>query len=697
MTSFASGDATLSGRARIALRALWCCLLVGLAVHVSHAILGYGGKTADDLIGNWVYDAILVGSAAACAARAALVPVRRFPWALMAVGLFLWAGGDIFWTVAIEGTKAEDGVTLADAGWLSFYPCAYVALGLLVRSRMPRLPQSVWLDGLIAAAGIGSLGAALVLPTLEHSAAGAPPLTLAVNLGYPVFDLILVCLAVGVFALTGWRPDRMWLLLGAGMAISGVADSWYELSLAKGTYVSGGLTDSLWPASTMLIARAAWQHAATPRRIRLDGLRTILVPTALGLLALGIEIFDHFSRVDNVALALASGALGAVLVRLFLAFRENQAMLARSEREALTDALTGLGNRRRLMLELDDALIHVHDSPRLLVTFDLDGFKAYNDTFGHPAGDALLARLGRKLAKAVEGYGTTYRMGGDEFCALIDATNGTADEAYARAARALSEQGSAFTVGSSHGAVRLPDEAQAAPEALQIADQRLYAQKSGRKGSPRTQARDVLMRVLREREPDLHEHLRNVSRLAVAVARSIDLSSEEIDEIARGAELHDVGKMAIPDAILNKEGPLDEREWHFIRRHTLIGESILAAAPALVPVARLVRSSHERYDGRGYPDALAGNDIPLGSRIIFACDAFDAMTSSRPYATAMSVDQALSQIEHGAGTQFDPDVAASLIETVRSGVLDEDLPERGGLDMALWVEQLGDASDVLAP
>ncbi|MBV9212778.1 MAG: diguanylate cyclase, partial [Actinobacteria bacterium] len=582
------------------------------------------------------------------------------------------------------------------AMWLTFYPAAYVALGLIVRGRMPRFPKSVWLDGLIAAAAVGALGAAFVLPPLEHSAAGAPPLTLAVNLAYPVFDLLLVALAACVFALTGWRPDRMWLLLGAGMAVSGVADVWYVLALAKNTYVDGGLNDSLWLASTMLIGWSAWQGARQAGRIRFSGLRTILIPTALGLVALAIEVYDHFARVDHVALGLASAALGLVLVRLFLAFRDNQAMLAHSEREALTDALTGLGNRRSLINDLDEALEHTDEAPRLLVIFDLDGFKVYNDTFGHPAGDALLSRLGRKLEEAVRASGRAYRMGGDEFCTLIDSAAGGAEEARARAARALCERGRGFDIGSSHGAVDLPAEAQSVPEALQIADKRLYAQKSGRKGSARTQARNVLMRILHEREPELHRHLRNVSRLAILVARELGLSYEQVDEIARGAELHDVGKMAIPDSILEKQGPLDEREWSFIHRHTLIGESILAAAPALVPVARLVRSSHERYDGTGYPDGLAGEDIPLGARIILACDAFDAMTTSRPYATAMSVEDALAQIMRGAGGQFDPHVARALERVVRSGALHEALAEDAEARAVSWTPTVAQIRDAVS-
>jgi diguanylate cyclase (GGDEF)-like protein len=664
-------------------RALWILILAALAVHLAHAIAGFGGPAVDRAISAWLYDGVLVGAAAVCAARAALVPRRRVPWTLLAAGMALWSTADVYWTLAVEGTPAESGVTVADAGWLSFYPACYVAVALLVRARVPRLPRSVWLDGLIAALASGAVGAALVLPPLRAAAAGASPGTLAVNLAYPVGDVMLLGIVMGVFTLTAWRPDRMWVLLGAGVAASGVADAVYLSQLSADTYVTGGVIDSLWLASSVLIAASAWQRAPRMREAR-RGLRTLGIPIGFALAALALETYDHVDRIDHAAMALATATLVLVLARLFLAFRDNEAMLERTHAEAMSDALTGLGNRRRLLIDLEAALEPGRDAS-LLAVFDLDGFKSYNDGFGHPAGDALLTRLGGKLGESVTSRGEAYRMGGDEFCILLDDRDGEAESVRARAAQALADHGLGFDVSASHGAVRLPAEAKTPAEALQVADQRLYRQKSGRAGSPRIQARDVLMRVLHEREPELHEHLRSVARLAVAVARRLGMTPEEVDEVARGAELHDIGKMAIPDGILGKPGELDDREWLFIRRHTLIGESILAAAPALVPVARLVRSSHERFDGRGYPDGLSGEEIPLGSRIVFACDAYDAMISDRPYAAAMARDDALDQIRRGRGAQFDPAVVAALCDAVHAGDTERCDPLPGvPADLDLW-------------
>jgi diguanylate cyclase (GGDEF)-like protein len=330
--------------------------------------------------------------------------------------------------------------------------------------------------------------------------------------------------------------------------------------------------------------------------------------------------------------------------------------------EALTDALTGLGNRRSVMIDLEEALLDATaDDPRLIVLFDLDGFKSYNDTYGHPAGDELLIRLGHRLAAAAKPYGAAFRLGGDEFCVLAQTDLAGRAAVIAATQAALSETGEGFEISASQGSVLIPAEAATVAEALQLADSRMYAQKGHGRVSAGRQTRDVLLSTLRERQPHLHDHLTGVADTAVATARELAMTPEQIDEVSRAAELHDVGKMAIPDAILEKPAALDDAEWAFMRRHTIIGERILAAAPALIPVASLVRSSHERWDGGGYPDGLAGKAIPLGARVVCVCDAFDAMVSERPYRAASSRDEAFAELRHCAGSQFDPDVVEAFI------------------------------------
>jgi HD-GYP domain-containing protein (c-di-GMP phosphodiesterase class II) len=164
------------------------------------------------------------------------------------------------------------------------------------------------------------------------------------------------------------------------------------------------------------------------------------------------------------------------------------------------------------------------------------------------------------------------------------------------------------------------------------------------------------MQLLTEREPTLHHHVCDVGLLAVEIGRHYGMDTEELDELRRAAELHDIGKLAIPEDILHKSGPFTEGEEQFMRQHTVIGERILNVAPALRAVARLVRASHERWDGKGYPDRATGEAIPLGARIIAACDAYDAMVSDRCYQTRRSPAEAISELRRHAGTQFDPQV-----------------------------------------
>ena len=237
------------------------------------------------------------------------------------------------------------------------------------------------------------------------------------------------------------------------------------------------------------------------------------------------------------------------------------------------------------------------------------------------------------------------------------------------AASALTEHGEGFEIGCSYGAIELPLEASDAAEALRIADQRMYAQKNAGRTSASRQSKDVLLRALAERNPELLSQLGGVADLAEATALGMQLSHDEVEHVRHAAELHDVGKVAVPDAILNKPGPLDEGEWSFIRRHPIIGERIISAAPALTRVAALVRHSHERWDGTGYPDALPGPDIPLGARIVAVADAFEGMTSPRPYALPRTPEAALEEIERCAGTQFDPAVVEAFAVAWRDRTL----------------------------
>ena len=595
-----------------------------------------------------IYDGTIVAAGLVCIAFAARR--ERLPWLLIGGGIILWGAGDTYWSHVVSGMESPPYPSPADALYLMFYPPVYLGLFLLLRARGYRFRASLFLDGMIGALAVAAIGTAIVLASVLDSASG-DTLAVVTNLAYPIGDMTLLALVAVVFALTAWRPDPSWLLLALGLMLFAAADSVFVYQIARGTYVPGKAVDLGWVLCTVLMAFAA---AVPARRIRLvqPGLAMVAVPVLFAGLALGLLVWDHYDRVLGASLFLASACVLTVIVRMALTFRENVDMLRERTHEAETDALTGLHNRRRLLGDLERAL-HASHNPVVFALFDLNGFKQYNDVFGHPAGDALLRRLGRNLADAVGDRGSAYRMGGDEFCMLAEAGAGGMERLVEDAVNSLSEEGGGFTVSAAHGSAELPRDAQDVVEALQLTDQRMYANKNSIRASATEQSSNVLLAALLEHDPDLGDHIRGVAELAVELGRAFDLEPSELETVRIAATLHDIGKLAIPEAILSKPGPLDDEEWAFIRTHTLIGERIVRAAPSLAPAAELIRSSHERFDGTGYPDGLEAAEIPLASRIISVCDAFDSMLSDRPYSPSMSVSAALAELRRKAGTQFD--------------------------------------------
>jgi diguanylate cyclase (GGDEF)-like protein len=586
-------------------------------------------------------------------------------WALIGLGALCWAAGDVYWQLNLAHMSSPPVPSWADAGYLCFCPLTFIGILALVRGRSIGAPKTLVADALAAALAVGAVSAAVVIqPVLAHAEGGT--LAVATNLAYPIVDILLLGLIVGATALGRWRLQRTWVLLGLSVISFWIADSLYLITVANNTYQLSAWFNPLWYASPVIAAWAAWlpRLPAEQQASRREGIRGIVLSLGFACVALATLVWSSFSSVGPIAVVLATLSLLVIMARLLLTWRENAALLRASQEEALTDALTGLANRRALAAELERRMaMGEQRAPYVLALFDLDGFKHYNDTFGHPTGDALLQRLGRNLESQLGGRGTAYRMGGDEFCALIDVLD-SSDATLKAVAAALTEHGEGFTIGCSYGAIVLPAEAQNSETALRLADQRMYAQKRGDRSSASRQSADVLLRALAERNPDLGSHLRDVALLASLVAQRFSLPAEDVESIRQAAELHDVGKVAIPDAILFKPGALNDGEWGFIRRHTLIGERIIGAAPALRRVAAIVRSTHENLDGTGYPDGLLGEEIPLGSRIIYVCDAFHAMTTDRPYRPAMDEESALRELRRCAGTQFDPEVVERFCTTV---------------------------------
>jgi two-component system, cell cycle response regulator len=636
-------------------------LVAWLGLHELRVLAGGGGPLGDVLFGRWVHVGVMAAGALLVLARAVASREERLGWAFIGAALLAWTAGEAYFTLVLWDLASPPVPSPADVGFLLFPVLGVAGVVALASARVRDADRMMAADAATAALAAGAVSAALVFGAVVDMV-GGNRLSLATNLAYPVTDLLLLATVVGVAGLQGWRIGRTWLLLALGCLSFTVADGIYLVEVARGTWESGGPFDAGWWAAAPLWAMAAWAPARA-RAARAEGARRVirdLPPLVFAAVALAVLVAASLRHVNILAVALAAAALVASTARLHLTLRAHASNLRRARGEALTDPLTGLGNRRLLATDLDDRLALLGDDGELmLVVFDLDGFKHYNDVFGHPAGDAALVRLAGRLREAVGLDGRAYRLGGDEFCALMGPRGDDWQVRLSACVGALCEEGEGYAIGCSYGAILIPDEAGHGTEALRLADQRMYARKQDGRLSAIRQATDALVTTMTERFPEMDGHTEEVAELAAATARALGCNREEVEEVRRAAELHDIGKVAMPEAILSKRGPLEPAEWWEIRRHTIVGERIVSAAPALGRVAKIVRSTHERFDGRGYPDGLVGEEIPLGARIVAVCDAFDAMTRMRSYRPAMDPRRALAELAACAGAQFDPAVVAA--------------------------------------
>ncbi len=642
-------------------------LMAWLVAHELHVVIpgldGFGGP----LFGRWVHVGVMAAGAFAVLARALSSREERLGWSLIGGALLAWTAGEAYFTLVLWDLASPPVPSPADVGYLLFPVLALGGIVALACARVRGADRLVAADAATAALAAGAVSAALVFGAVVGVVGGGDQLALATNLAYPVADLLLLATIVGIGGLQGWRVNRTWLLLALGCLFFTVTDGVYLVQVARGTWVSGGPWDAGWWAAAPLWAIAAWSPAAA-RSARAESTRSPrdLLPLAFAAVALLVLVTAAVHPVNILAVALAAAALVASITRLHHTLRAHTASLHHARGEALTDALTGLGNRRLLSTDLDERFAALTgDDELMLVVFDLDGFKHYNDVFGHPAGDAALTRLAARLRDTVGLDGRAYRLGGDEFCALLGPGELGWQARLAGCSAALSEEGEGYAIGCSYGAILLPQEAADTTDAMRLADQRMYARKQDGRLSAIRQATDALLCAMAERFPDLGDHSAGVADLAASTARGLGMNREEVEEVRRAAELHDIGKVAIPETILEKPGPLEPGEWTHMRRHTVVGERIVGSAPALGRVAKLVRSTHERHDGGGYPDGLAGDQIPLGARIVAVCDAFDAMTHTRSYRAAIDSELALAELQRCAGEQFDPVVVSAFVAAWR--------------------------------
>jgi len=477
------------------------------------------------------------------------------------------------------------------------------------------------------------------------------------RIAFNVAVLALVALAAGAL-IAPIDGDSVGALV-ARVAIAAAADYWVNMLLIS--------------AAIALSTRQRY-----PRLIRANVKATAVPFAFMASAALMLVVLWQRSPVLSIALV-------GPLLAISLYQRSTQSAL-RAMRLALTDPLTGLGNHRHFHERLQRELVHAEEThtPLTLCFVDIDDFKKINDRFGHPSGDRVLSQVAARLRQG----GEAFRLGGDEFALLLAAHD---EDMALAAASSIVERVSALDldhigrVTVSAGVATFPLQGHGHDELIELADSALYWAKEHGKNRVRLYRPDVvelaelkrlaagpdkaaryraaasLAKAVDARDTYTGSHSERVSDLAARVARRIGLDPEHVELTRLAGSLHDLGKLAIPEELLRKPGALTDSERLVLERHPQIGFRMLDSL-GVDPVADLVLHHHERWDGAGYPDGLAGEQIPIGARIIFVTDAYDAMVSDRSYRPKRSADAALEELWRCAGTQFDPGIVAAFTE-----------------------------------
>lgn len=332
------------------------------------------------------------------------------------------------------------------------------------------------------------------------------------------------------------------------------------------------------------------------------------------------------------------------------------------------DPLTNLHNRRYYSEELkrlDDPKYY----PLSIITADINGLKIMNDAFGHDAGDQLLCIVSDQLIKVFKNESKVARIGGDEFVLLLPNTskekalNLIEEAKQAIESAKINEMNISVSFGLS-----TKYSTEDVEDILKLAEDDMYSKKLFEVTSHRNETIKTILNTLHEKNPREEKHSERVSKICLRMGTALKMKSEDIKLLEAISNLHDIGKIAIDDAILNKPGKLDDKEWEQIKKHPEIGYRILATTPEYAEIAQDILSHHERYDGRGYPRGLKGESIPLRARIISIADSYDAMISERPYRKPLTHQEAIEEIKRNLGTQFDPSLGTLFIDLFSSQV-----------------------------
>ena len=340
----------------------------------------------------WVYDGLMVLACVIVGSHAYLVQRERVAWTVITARARAAGRSGRSGTPSSSRRRIRRWQT---PGYIAFYVLLYVGVVLLLRSRVRSIADTLWLDGITAAFAAAAIGAAILVDLVLENTEGSTS-TVVTNLAYPLGDVLLLSAVFGVFSLTGWRPGPRWLVLGLGILATTAADAVYLFQSSNGTYVEGTWVDILWPTAMLLVASSAWLPDRTREGLEVEGRPLLAVPAVCALVATGILVYDHFTRLNLLAIVLASLTLAMVIARLAATFRENRRLFELTRAEATTDSLTGLANRRQLLADLERRLNAEPVAPTLLMLFDLDGFKGYNDTLRASGGRRPARTAGRE-------------------------------------------------------------------------------------------------------------------------------------------------------------------------------------------------------------------------------------------------------------------------------------------------------------